>query len=210
MTYFVKSNKKQTKFSKNLIDMFLCCRGLPLISSASSCFWLVYKIAFVLFNICLVMITQWERSPNWSTTILTLIRSCSSLCLQIYFSLVLSYRIKIYMARWIIPSAFTNLPTDEVILITFNFYSEIQYIHFHFYPELQYIHFHFYPEVRSIHFHFYPGVNISTYPFLSWGTIYSLPFLSRGTIYSLSLLSRGTISSYSLLAWATRGTQFNC
>ena len=146
--------------------MFLCCRGLPLISSASSCFWLVYKIAFVLFNICLVMITQWERSPNWSTTILTLIRSCSSLCLQIYFSSVLSYRIKIYMARWIIPSAFTNLPTDEVILITFNFYSEIQYIHFHFYPELQYIHFHFYPEVRSIHFHFYPEVQ--SVHILSW------------------------------------------
>ena len=128
--------------------MFLCCRGLPLISSASSCFWLVYKIAFVLFNICLVMITQWERSPNWSTTILTLIRSCSSLCLQIYFSLVLSYRIKIYMARWIIQifqqmkSYWYHLHCGNV----FNFYSEIQYIHFHFYPEVQSVHILSWPE----------------------------------------------------------------
>ena len=97
--------------------MFLCCRGLPLISSASSCFWLVYKIAFVLFNICLVMITQWERSPNWSTTILTLIRSCSSLCLQIYFSSVLSYRIKIYMARCIYKSSNRWSHTDIICTV---------------------------------------------------------------------------------------------
>ena len=197
--------------------MFLCCRGLPLILSASSCFWLVYKIAFVLFNICLVMITQWERSPNWSTTILTLILglirhfACKSTSPRSYLIASKStwqgelYQVHLQIFQQI-KSYWYYLHCCNV----FNFYSEIQYIHFHFYPELQYIHFHFYPEVRSIHFHFYPGVNISTYPFLSWGTIYSLPFLSRGTIYSLSLLSRGTISSYSLLAWATRGTQFNC